>query len=644
MFAFIIALGIVVDDAIVAGENIYEYRKRGMSNTRAAIQGARDIAKPISFSILTNIVAFLPLMFIPGTFGQIWAVIPMVVASVFLISWIEVLFILPTHIGYTQEGGQSGLRAWLHHRQQRFSEAFTRFIQERYRPFLARTVEWRYTTATAAVVILVVALSLPLSGRMGFILMPSVESDQGDATVVLPVGSPEDRVFEARDAMVAAAERVIANNGGDRLSQGVYASVNENRVRVRAYLQPPEERPISTSEMVRLWREEVGSLPGAESIRFESDRGGPGGGPGISVELSHSSMDVLDRASAALAARLEELGPVTDIDDGFTPGKRQFDIELNETARASGLTTTEVGNQIRNAFYGAEALRFLRGRDEVRVLVRRPDNEQRDIADIEDMLIRLPDGGYAPLTEVASLTPGRAYTSIERRANRRTVTVTANVEPAEESQRILGILRGEMLPQLMDDHPGLTYSFVGRQESMRESIQSFFSSVTVALLIIYALLAIPFRSYIQPLIIMTAIPFGIVGAILGHQLMGYSMSIISIMGIIALGGVVVNTSLVMLDYANARKAEGLDAVEAVIEAGVRRFRPIMLTTLTTFGGLAPMIFETSRQARFMIPMAISLGYGILFAASILLILIPSLYAIADDARRFTERLRPRPTE
>ncbi len=355
------------------------------------------------------------------------------------------------------------------------------------------------------------------------------------------------------------------------------------------------------------------------------------------------------KSGATLGAKIKKartakkitLDRLAVIDDGFTPGKRQFDIELTETARASGLTTADLGDQVRNAFHGAEALRLLRGRDEIRVMVRRPESERRNIADIKDMLIRLPDGGYVPLTEVATLNPGRAFTTIERRNNRRTVTVTANVEPAGETQRILGVLREEMLPQLMDDHPGLTYSFVGRQESMRESIQSFFSSVTIALLVIYALLAIPFRSYIQPLIIMTAIPFGIVGAILGHLVMGYNLSIISIMGIIALGGVVVNTSLVMLDYANARKAEGLDAVNAVIEAGVRRFRPIMLTSLTTFGGLAPMIFETSRQARFMIPMAISLGYGILFAASILLVLIPSLYAIADDARRLTTRVSER---
>ena len=641
MFAFIIALGIVVDDAIVAGENIYEYRQRGMGNLRASIQGARDIARPISFSILTNIIAFMPLMFIPGTFGQIWAVIPMVVATVFIISWIEVLFILPTHLAYTREGGRTGPGAFLHHQQQRFSTAFSRFVDQRYRPFLELTVRWRYATTAAAMVILLVALAIPMSGRMGFILMPSVEADQADATVTLPVGSPEGRVLAVRDEVLAAADRVIAAHGGEQLSAGVYASVSENRIRLRVYLQPPGVRPMGATEFVRHWRSETGALAGVDSLRFESDRGGPGGGPGISVELSHRDIDVLDRASAALAGRLEELAAVSDIDSGFTPGKRQFDIHLTETARASGLTAAEIGNQVRHAFHGAEALRLLRGRDEVRVMVRRPEGERRGIEDVENLLIRLPDGGHVPLTEVATLERGRANTAIERRDGRRTVTVTANVDPPGETQRILGILREELLVQVMDDFPGLTYSFEGRQASMRDSIQSFFSSVTIALLVIYAVLAIPFRSYVQPLIIMSAIPFGIVGAILGHLIMGYNLSMISVMGIIALGGVVVNTSLVMLDYANARRAEGMDAVNAVVEAGVRRFRPILLTSLTTFGGLAPMIFETSRQARFMIPMAISLGYGILFAAAILLILIPSLYAIADDAQRLTGRLRER---
>ena len=633
MFAFIVALGIVVDDAIVAGENIYEYRQRGMDLIPAAVQGARDIAVPITFSILTNMVAFAPLLFIPGTFGQIWAVIPTVVITVFAISWVEALFILPAHLAHTRDERGSRWGEALHRRQQAFSDAFRRFIDQRYRPLLAVTVRWRYVTTAAAFAILIIVLAVPASGRMGFILMPKVEGNRADATATLPVGSPMHRAEAVRDRMVEAIHRVIDANGGDQLATGVYATINENRVRLSAYLRPPAERPISTAEVVRLWREEAGTIPGVESVRYESDRGGPGGGPAVSVELAHSNIEMLEQASERLATELEALGPTTDVDDGYTPGKRQFDIDITEAARGLGLTAADIGDQVRHAFYGAEALRVLRGRNEVRVLVRRPAAERQGVEDVEDMLIRTPDGGWVPLTEVANIERGRGYTTISRRDHRRTVTVTADVDPPGETQRVLDTLRQELLPGLTDDHPGLTWSFQGRQASMRDAINSFFTSVTLVLLVIYALLAIPFRSYIQPLIIMAAIPFGVVGAILGHLLMGYNLSIISIMGVIALGGVVVNDALVMIDYANARRREGISPIEAVTEAGARRFRPIMLTTLTTFGGLAPMIFETSRQARFMIPMAISLGYGILFATAILLLLIPSLYAIVEDLRR-----------
>ncbi|MET0051359.1 MAG: efflux RND transporter permease subunit [Candidatus Thiodiazotropha sp.] len=630
LFAFIIALGIVVDDAIIAGENIYEYRQRGMGFIEASIRGARDIAIPISFSILTNIVAFQPMLFIPGSFGKIWAVIPLVVSSVFIISWLEALFILPAHLAHVKDRRNSRWGEALHQRQQRFSLAFRHFVEDVYGPFLERAVRHRYLTVTCALGILAVVMAIPMSGRMGFILMPKVESDSADTTVTLPVGTPMERVEAVRDRMLAALDKVVAEQGGEQLSKGAFAIVDDNTVRVRVYLQSPDIRPISTAELVKLWRREVGTIPGTESSKFESDRGGPGSGASISVELSHRNSDMLDRASSDLAERLEPFANIKDIDDGYTPGKRQFDFRLTEAARSLGLTSHEIGTQIRSAFYGAEALRQQRGNDEVKVLVRLPEQERTRLYDLEQMLIRTPAGGYVPLAQVAEFKPGRAFTQIERRNGRRTITVTANVEPISETARVLAEVKTEMLPALLKDYPGLSYSFEGRQASMRDAVDSFIVSVSGALIVIYALLAVPFRSYIQPMIVMSAIPFGAVGAILGHLLMGYNLSMISIMGMIALGGVVVNDALVMIDYANNRRREGLDAFEAMVAAGVRRFRPILLTTVTTFGGLAPMIFETSRQARFMIPMAISLGYGILFATAITLVLVPSLYVIMDD--------------
>ena len=637
LFAFILALGIVVDDAIVAGENIYEHRQRGMGMVEAAVRGARDIAVPISFSILTNIVAFLPMMFIPGAWGQIWAVIPIVVTTALVISWVEALLILPAHLGHVRQGGRSRIGAYLHGLQTRFANGFQRFSENVFGPFLAAAMRLRYLTVALAIAVLAVVVAIPMSGRMGFILMPEVESSVAEASATLPVGVPDRAAREVRDRMVSSAERVLADNGGERLGDGTYALIEGDTVEVRVYLTDASVRPISTRAFTEKWRDALGELAGVEYVRFSS-QGGPGGGPSVSVELNHPDVDVLERAAEDLAGRMQELTAVKDVDDGTSSGKPQLDIQLTEEARALGLSAAEIGRQVRGAFYGLEAVKQQRGRNEVTVLVRKPESERDGMEDLEDMLIHTPDGGDVPLQQVATVTRDRAYTQITRRDGRRTATVTANVTPIEQTSRVTQTLRATMLPQLQADYPGLGFSFEGRQASMRDAIDSFLYTVSVGLFVIFALLAVPLRSYLQPLVVMMAIPFGVVGAILGHLVMGYALSIISVMGIIALGGVVVNGALVMIDYANRRLREGHDVFEAIHMAGVRRFRPILLTTLTTFGGLAPMIFETSRQARFLIPMALSLGYGILFATAILLVLTPCLYLILDDCRRLTARL------
>jgi len=377
----------------------------------------------------------------------------------------------------------------------------------------------------------------------------------------------------------------------------------------------------------------VGQITGLESLKFESDRGGPGRGAALTVELSHRDIDVLDRASSTLADWLSNYPNIKDIDDGYTPGKRQFDYSLTEAGHSLGLTQQALARQLRNAFYGSEAVRQQRGRNEVKVKVRLPREQRVHQYDLEQLLIRTPLGKDVPLSQIADVKRGRSYTVINRRNGRRTVSVTANVEPISQTSQMETILKEELLPQLVKDFPGLSYGWEGRQQDMKESTSSLFTGLIMALFGIYALLAIPFRSYYQPLIVMIAIPFGIVGSVLGHILMGYSLSLMSMMGIVALAGVVVNDSLVLIDYANRLARNGAAPLDAIHQAGVRRFQPIMLTTLTTFGGLAPMIFETSRQARFMIPMAISLGFGILFATTITLVIVPCLYSIAEDIRK-----------
>jgi multidrug efflux pump subunit AcrB len=638
MFAFIVALGIVVDDAIVAGENIYEYRQRGHGLIKAAILGARNVAVPITYAILTNIVAFLPLYFVPGTMGKIWKAIPVVVITVFAISLVEALIILPAHLAHTRSTPASKLTARLHEWQQNFSARVSRFIESRYRPLLKLSLRWRGLTIAIGMGVLMIILSYVMSGRIGMILMPRVESDRAVVTAVLPAGSTLAAAEVVQKRLVGGIERMAAANGGDKLLQGVYAEVNESEVGVTAYLTPPGVRPLNTGRVTQLWREEVGPILGLESLRYESDRGGPGGGAALTVELSHRDTDVLDRASAALAERLSEFSNVKDVDDGFTPGKEQLDFSITPRGESLGLTSRDIARQVRNAFSGTTALRQQRGRNEVTVRVRLPEIERSSEFNIENLMLRTPAGTFVPLFEVAEVTRGRAYTTINRREARRTVSVSAGVEPISETGQILATLNSQILPELAQDFPGLTYGYQGRQARMKESTGGLANGFIIAMIAIYFLLAIPFRSYSQPMVVMLAIPFGVVGAVLGHLIMGYSLSLMSMMGIVALSGVVVNDSLVLIDYANRQRLEGASAYTAVCDAGARRFRPIILTTLTTFGGLAPMIFETSRQARFLIPMALSLGFGILFATVITLLLVPCLYLLIDDILQWYGRI------
>ncbi len=630
MFAFIIALGIVVDDAIVAGENIYEKRQRGLNFVDAAIVGAREVSLPITFSILTNLIAFSPLMFVPGMLGKIWSVIPVVVISVFVISWFEAMLILPSHLAHVSSKPRSGFAAFLHHRQQAIGQSLVWFAENKFGRFLDLCLRWRYVTVAAGLALLLTILGLVASGRMGFILMPRVESNRSVVTATLPFGSPLVRINEVNDKLVQAAQRVVDENGGEQLSRGIFSRIRDNEIEISVYLTPPGVRPISTTKLTQLWRGETGSIPGVETISFQADRGGPGSGASITVELSHRDIPTLERASLALAERLADFPNVKDIDAGYTAGKRQFDFVLKPEGRSLGLTTENVARQLRASFYGVEAMRQQRGRNEVKIMVKLPEDRRASEYDLENFLVRTPDGRDVPLMDIADITRGRAYTSIQRREGRRTLQVTADVDPIGESGQVQAVIDASILPQLARDFPGLSYGYEGRQADMRDSVRALGAGFAGVLFVVYFLLAIPFRSYIQPMIVMLSIPFGVIGAVIGHLVMGYNLSIISIMGMIALAGVVINGSLVLIDYANRLKLDGMNAYEAIHNAGVRRFRPILLTTITTFGGLAPMIFETSRQARFMIPMALSLGYGILFSSAICLVLVPSLYMIIED--------------
>ncbi len=644
MFAYIIALGIVVDDAIVIGENIYYHHEQGKSFAEAAVAGARELATPVTFSILTNVVAFAPLYFVPGFMGKVFRFIPMVVITVFLISLVESIFILPAHLGHHKEKKRRGLNRLLHSAQQGFGKGFTRAVARWFGPFLGMLLRWRYAAVAFAFAVLIVMLAWPMSGRMGFSMFPVVESDRGEAKLVLPYGSAVERT-DAVAARIAEGARVVAEEcGHPELVEGIFTEVGgsgSHSATINVYLADAEVRDeiMGTVEFVRRWREAVGPVRGIESLIYAADAGGPGHGAGLTVELSHQDIGVLEEASAVLAAQLAGYENIKDIKDGFQPGKRQFDFTVKAEGKALGLTARDVARQVRSAFYGSEVLRQQRGRNEIKVMVRWPKDDRIHEHNLEHLLLRTPAGTEVPLRDVVETSRGRAYTTIERRNGRRVVQVEANVVPRSASLEYQTKLAEDELPALVEQFPGLRFSFEGRQADMSESMASLKSGFIIAMLVVFALLAIPFRSYTQPLIIMVSIPFGIIGAIIGHLIMGYSLSIMSMFGIVALSGVVVNDALVLIDSANRRRKAGTSAFEAVHGAAIQRFRPILLTTVTTFCGLAPMIFETSRQARFLIPMALSLGFGIVFATIITLGIVPCLYLVNEDARRAASAIR-----
>jgi len=621
-----------VDDAIVAGENIYHYRQQGMPWFTASVGGAREVLLPVIFSVLTNMVAFVPILFVPGFMGKVFREIPLVVICVFIVSLVESLLILPAHLAHQKETAPRGPLGWVYRGQQRFSDWFARAVRRNYGPSLDFCLRYRYVTVSVGVTILILTLAYVRSGRMGFELFPKIESDYAMATATLPVGTAFQKTRDVEHRLVTTAQAVAAGNGAERLVEGIYAWINQNTVEVRVFLTPPKVRPVPTTRVTELWQQQTGAIAGLESLKFESDAGGPGRGPDISLELSHRDVAILDAAAAAVADALGYFPNVYDPDDGVMPGKQQLDFSIRPEARSLGLHSRDVAAQVRHAFYGAEALRQQRGRNEVTVMVRLPRAERSSEHHLEEMILRTPSGKEIPLAEAVSVKRGRAYTAIDRHDGRRVVTVSAYVRPRSKSGDVMAALTSETLPALKGRYPGLAYSFEGRQADRRESMESLGRGLLIALLVIYAMLAVPFNSFTQPLIVMCAIPFGIVGAVIGHLIMGYSLSVMSMFGVVALSGVVINDSLVMVDFANRNRRKGAGWHDAILKAGIHRFRPILLTTLTTYGGLAPMIFETSRQARFLIPMALSLGYGILFATGITLLLVPCLYGINEDIR------------
>jgi multidrug efflux pump subunit AcrB len=669
LFAFILALGIVVDNAIVVGENAFGHRLRGLSPDQAAVLGASEVAGPIIFSALTTVAAFLPLLFVAGTMGKFIGAIPLVVIPVLTISLIQSLFILPAHLRKglaKQKKRKYVIKRW----QDRFGAGLERFIAGPYARLLGLALEHRYTTVALALAALILSVGLVGGGKVQFRFMPEVEADVITATLQMPHGTPVDQTTTVvehlvRQASLAVAEfdrelpedrtvmrHIYALVGAHLLPgggpQGASKTSGGHLANVALQLKPGEERDVSSDAVARRWRELTGDVAGVESLTFKADL--MRFGANIDVQLSHADFDVLIPAAERLKAALADYPGVSDIADTHAAGKEEISIRLRPEAATLGLTEEDLGRQVRAAFHGAEALRLQRGRNEVKVMVRYPEDQRVSLADLENLRVRAPGNivGSAPgstpgntfgnmelpLDMAAHLERDRGYSAINRTDRKRVINVTATVDARTGNvQNILQDLRRTVLTDLTADHPGLGFDLEGEERERRESFGSMGQGFLMALFLIFALLAIPFRSYSQPLIVMAAIPFGIVGAIWGHMIMGINLSMLSLFGIVALSGVVVNSSLLLIDFINSGRRDGMNVPEAVLASGQRRFRPILLTSLTTFFGLMPMILERSVQAQFLIPMAVSLGFGVLFATAITLLLIPALYMVLEDGRR-----------
>jgi len=648
LFAFILVLGIVVDDAIVTGENIYTHLETSRNALDAAIKGTQEVSVPVTFGVLTTVAAFIPLMMIEGVRGQLFAQIPLIVIPVLLFSLVESKLILPAHLKHVQvRGDRDSDHGWPVRLQRSVSRGLDTSTRRIYEPALRFAMKRPYLTLSIFLAGAIVLLSVAFGGHLRFIFFPRVQSEVARATLTMPPGTPFEttsaaidriaRVAESmRDKYVdpATGESVIMDVMATVGSQGGEGAAQSNIGQVAFEIVKPEERKVevTSSELVTEWRKRIGPVPGAKELNFRAEIG-QGGAP-IDVQLSGPNFDDMRTVAQSVKERLRGYPGVFDIADNFEDGKEEIKLRLQPAAELLGLTLDDLARQVREAFYGFEVQRIQRGRDEVRVFVRYPERERRKLETLETMRIRTPAGAEVPFSEVANAEFGRGFAEIRRVDRARTINVTADVN--KESADVEAIKRDltEHLGRMVAAYPRVQYSLEGEAREQRESFASIGIGILFVLFVIYALLAIPFQSYLQPLIVMSVIPFGIAGAMLGHMLMGMSLTIMSIMGMLALGGVVVNDSLVLVDFVNRARREGKPLAEAVYASGMTRLRPVLLTSLTTFAGLTPLLLEKSTQAQFLIPMAVSLGFGVLFATVITLLLVPVNYLILEDLRRW----------
>ena len=717
MFGFILVLGILVDDAIVVGENVHSTQLASLKNGKPnmledAIKATQQVSVPVIFGVLTTFAAFMPLLMGPGVIGQIQSIIATVVMCCLIFSLIESQLVLPAHLGHQIVDSATGeigllmipvggivllqfaddgrsfiglaiictsillalhvlgvstpvanrLSAW----QKRFSLNIEAFIYIRFRRFASRAIRFRYTTLSVALVALISAIAILGSGRLPFSFFPPLASDQVIAQLTMPLGTPvavtnkavlllertaqdvkQQLADEFPDAppvthILSAVGTHPTSSGGPGPSASGVSSSGGHLGEVTMQLTPSQSRALKTRDIAKVWREQSGAIPDAIALKFKTSLFTVGNA--IDIQLEGDDLNDLQVVAAKLRQKLAEYPGVIDISDSFRSGKQEMKLNILPEGESLGLSLAMLAKQMRQAFYGEEVQRIQRGRDDVRVMVRYTEQERKSLSTLDTMRIRTPDGFEVPFVTVAQADLGQGYSTIKRVDRKRVVNVVADVDRTQiTANEVLADLRKGKIAAILRDFPRVAYALEGEQKEQAEAISSLIPLFFLALSLIYALLAVPLKSYLQPLVIMSVVPFAFAGAIWGHLIMktfGYvsGLAMMSVMGVIAASGVVVNSSLVLVHSINARRIADISVHDAVLDAVVLRCRPIILTSLTTFVGLLPLMLNKSVQAQFLVPMAISLAFGVMFATLVTLLVVPSGYLLVEDCKASVQRL------
>ncbi|MEA1966645.1 MAG: efflux RND transporter permease subunit [Thermodesulfobacteriota bacterium] len=658
LFGLILVLGIVVDDAIVVGESIYVHRQNNKPPLKAAVEGTMEVAMPVVAAVLTSVVAFIPLAYVGGTMGKFISILPPVVISCLAVSLIECLVLLPAHLSHLPDPAKNsqakGISGFLKKTHLFTSHGMEWFINTIYTPFLSKALRWRYISLCIAISLLLIIMGIMKGGLIKFNVFPEIDGFIVTSSVVFPNGTPasitEKAVQQLEESLARMAEKTktisqkplvekkLSFIGGTSSRRGS-STTGSNAGMVQAILLESEERGIHSRKIMALWEKETGPIPGAESVSFETMGPGKHGSP-LAFWIQGENMENVLFAADQLMAKLKRFDGVYQVESDFSPGKKELQLTLKPWARNLDLTVADLASQVNSAYYGNEALRVQRGEDDVRVKIRYTAEERGSMESLENMRIRTPMGYEVPLSSVADMIFQPGYSTITRTNGMRRVSVSAGVNISKaNTNEIFDELTSSFFKELEARYPDLKIVLQGDKKRSMESFSSLMIGFPLALVGIFALVATMFRSYLQPFIIMFTIPFGIIGAVLGHMAMDYNLSIMSVFGMVALTGVVVNDAIVLIEKINVNLAEGNPFFDSILQGGTRRFRAIFLTTFSTIGGLAPMLLETDLQARFLIPMAISLAAGVAFATILTLVLIPSLFVILSDFRLVFHKIR-----